>query len=161
MTRPTEEQVGLCGELIKAHFRQYGNSAAESRLASLVYSIYATLTGDGKPAADHAAVLEAARLAAKPVAAEEPQPDPAPAKEPEPAPAFASGRATPEPEPAPEEKPAADPASEEESEEEYYTREELEAMTVEQLREIAAEGGLEFNSKAVKVDIIEAILSAE
>lgn len=155
MTKPTEEKIGECGELIKSHFRQYGNSASETRLASLIYSIQAVLSGDGQPAADHAAALEAARLARKPAAPAAPE---------EPSGTFATNRPTAEPAPAPEPEPepTPEPAAEEiESDEDFYTEDELNEMTVEQLRELAAEGGLEFNSKATKVDIIKAIMAAE
>jgi hypothetical protein len=79
MKKPTEENVGKCCDMIKAHFRQYGNAATESRLAALVHSINSVLHDAGKPAADHietvdndralaakAAEVSAAKAAAKP-----------------------------------------------------------------------------------------------
>jgi hypothetical protein len=162
MTKPTEEQVSAASELIKSHYRQYGNAASETRLASLVYSIYSTLTGDGKPAEEHANALELARQEEKAAAAEPEVTDDtdgaAPASAPESGDTVNNGDGqTGGSDPAASE--GTDPADDEDEAEEY-TREELEAMTVEQLKELAEEGELSFAAKITKPELIDLILSA-
>ena len=151
MSKPTEEQVADAGAMIQSHFRQYGNAATESRLASLVYSIHATLTGDGKPAADHADALELARQARKPVVEETPV-DPAAT---EPAATVATDRGG---NPLPE---APDAQDDDETDEEFYSMEELQAMTVASLRELAEEGEVNLTGAGNKEQIIAAILASE
>jgi hypothetical protein len=66
MSKPNQDQVDAGIAILKAHITNYGNTAAETRLASTIYAIHAAMSGDGEPAQEHAAALEAARQAKKP-----------------------------------------------------------------------------------------------
>ena len=165
MNAPTEDQISAAVALIKQHFRDYGNGAADTRMSALVYAIHVVLSGDGAPAAEYAQTLEDARQAEKAEAAEIDLDDDDDADG-----NVINGEdlvnealVEPTPEPVPDEAPAAEHAPEpvaDEDDEDFYSDEELGAMTVEQLTAIATEGGLTVDPAFDKAAIIDLIKSA-
>lgn len=125
--KPNADQVGDAVDLIKEHHRQYGSAATEARLSALVYSIWSVLTGDGKPAADHEAALEAARRERNAAAVTQV-----------------------------EDEDDTDNADESED----FDRDELEGMTVADLKQLASEEGIDLGSATTKAAIIDAIMAS-
>lgn len=131
--KPNADQVGDAVDLIKEHHRQYGSAATEARLSALVYSIWSVLTGDGKPAADHEAALEAARR-------------------------ERNAAAVTQVEDEDDTEDDDDPVEDDDIDE--FDRDELDGMTVADLKQLASDEGIDLGSATTKAAIIDAIMAS-